>query len=378
MKSDFIVCATMVMLCCRTMLFDDALAACDDIASCDLTLTYQQHCYICSHIVGCFVKLESFKDRKSQIASIARLLSFMIDSDIKDVAKDTLTDVSVYLDLLHGLRALDKVLKLFPDIQHTLLLQRCISSVECRIPPGRNRTSSMSSAQSYHSSNSSSRATSPLPSPCIESVPAREVSIAELRLTEPMVDPRHSELSISADKSLVQPSAALVCGTKAPYSYGFIPCSPLPPDSSRLLTREIGEVCEEFHLTDADRSVRAELIREIDRVVGKWNPAFKVALYGSFSTGLCDRDSDLDLLIATPAALSYMQSHNFYEPTTVPPPPLPPVMLDDLFILIQTDPSLKKRHERPPRLVVCVTYFPSQLIRLQLHCRQCTRYQTSS
>jgi hypothetical protein len=90
-------------------------------------------------------------------------------------------------------------------------------------------------------------------------------------------------------------------------------------------------------------------MKEIDRVVNHWNPSFKVAVYGSFATGLCDRDSDIDLLIATPLALTYMQSHNFYEPTALPPPPLPPVMLDDLFILLQSDPALKKRHERPPR-----------------------------
>lgn len=383
-KADFIVCATMIMLCSRAMLFDEALAVCGEIASCNLALTYQQHSYICSHIVGCFVKLEPVKDRKIELATIFQLLSSLLDSDAEDFTRDTLSDATVYQDLLQGLRSLDKVVKSFPDSQQAVLLQRCMSSVESRIPPGRTRTSSSPSVQSHLSSNLSSGAASPIPSLCVGPVSARDLSIMELRLIDKESDQRqlsevsNAQIPHADDKPLVlSPERSIVASCLYP-SYVFIPSDPLLPDSFRFLTREIDEICEEFQMTDAERSVRLELIKEIDHMVGKWNPAFKVALFGSFSTGLCDKNCDLDLLIATPVALAYMQSHNFYETTCLPSPPLPPVMLDDLFILIQTDPSLAKRHERSPRQVDFDLNLPSELIHLQLYCGQRACHQASS
>ncbi len=372
------------MLCCRAALLDEALDVCDDVGCSDLSLTFQQHCYLCSHLVGCFVKTETVKDRRVQLQKIMQSLSSLLDSDIKDLSKDNATDIAIYLDLFQGLRALDRILKLFPESQQAALVQRCISCVDGRIPAGRNRVSSLSSVQSHHSSNSSSRAASPVPSVGSESASSRELSIAELCLAELHADQKDaSDLSLArvphaVDKPFAPTSAASVVAPVALPAYAFVPCSPLRPERSAFLAREIGEINEEFSLTDADRSARVEVVKEIDLVVGKWNPNFKVALYGSFSTGLCDRDSDLDLLIATPAALAYMQTHNFYEPTALPPPPLPPVMLDDLFILFQTDPSLKKRHERAPRQVSPLFFLAIPLIRLQLHCSQRSRDQTAA
>jgi hypothetical protein len=349
-KFDYIVCATLVMLCCRVMNLEEALNVCDVLARSDLKLTFRQQCYICNHIVMCFLKLESVSDRTPHLSSIFRLLAILWDSDMKDAVKDSAADVSVYLELSHGFRSLERSLKLSSESQQAALLQGCISSVESRIPVGRSRGSSASGIQSHHSSTSSSRASSPMP-PIIHDLAPLPASSAVVESPQRS----SSELMIAnvpisevyaSDRQSVEPSAVLSAATPP---YIFVPSKPLPPDSSKFLSREIGELCDEYQIADADRSARLELVKEFDRIVGKWNPAFKVAVYGSFATGLCDRDSDVDLLVATPASLAYMQSHNFYEPAALPPPPLPPVMLDDLFILIQTDPALKRRHERPPR-----------------------------
>ncbi len=349
-KFDYIVCATMVMLCCRVMNLEEALNVCDVLARSDLKLTFQQQCYIFNHIVMCFLKLESVSDRTLHLSSMFRLLAILWISDMKDAAKDSTADVSVYLELSHGFRSLERSLKLPSESPQAALLQGYISSVESRIPVGRSRGSSSSGIQSHHSSTSSSRASSPTP-PIIHdlaSLPASSAAVESPQRTS-------SELMIASvpisevhasDRQPVEPS---VVSSAATPPYTFVPSKPLPPDSSKFLNREIGELCDEYQMADSDRSARLELVKEFDRIVGKWNPAFKVAVYGSFATGLCDRDSDVDLLVATPASLAYMQSHNFYEPAALPPPPLPPVMLDELFILLQTDPALKRRHERPPR-----------------------------
>jgi hypothetical protein len=356
-KFDYILCATMVMLCCRALLLEDALAVNDILTSSDLELTFQQRCYICNHIIACFLKIDIIKDRDILLERIFRMLPSIRDSNLKDSPKDSASDISVYLDMCHGLRQLEKVLK-HPDSHLVALLQGCMSCLECRIPAGRSRVPSSSSVHSHHSSTSSSRATSPTPPVSTDAVPCRELLVAELFLCSAESSQRDSsELSIAhvpisethaTEKQSVQASN-YPAATVAPPPYVFVPCSSLQPDSFKLLTREIGEVCEEYQIGDTERSARLELVKEIDRVVSKWNQAFRVAVYGSFATGLCDRDSDVDLLIATPAALTYMETHNFYEATSLPPPPLPPVMLDDLFILIQSDPALRKRHERPPR-----------------------------
>ncbi len=352
MKFDYIVCATMVMLCCRVLFLGEALIICDTLTRSDLKLTFQQICYICNHIVMCFLKLESAPERTLHLTSIFRLLTILWDSDVKDSVKDNAADVLVYLDLSYGFRSLQRSLKLPSDSQHEALLQGCISTVESRIPVGRSRVTSSSSVYSHHSSTSSSRATSPVPpiTHDLASLPESHIAASlESFLhssTEVMIASVPISESHDSDEQSGKPSAAASAATPP---YVFVPSKPLQPDSSKLLSREIGEVCDEYKMADAERSARVELVKEFDRVVGKWNPAFKVAVYGSFATGLCDRDSDVDLLVATPDSIAYMQSHNFYEPTTLPPPPLPPVMLDDLFILIQTDPALKRRHERPPR-----------------------------
>lgn len=355
-KFDYILCATMVTLCCRALLLEDALAVYDILTSSDLELTFQQRCYICNHIIACFLKLDIIKDRDTNLERVFCMLPSIWDSNLKDSSKDSASDISVYLDMCHGLRQLEKFLKQ-PDSNRVALLQGCMSCLECRIPAGRSRVPSSSSVHSHHSSTSSSRATSPTPPVSTDAASCREVSVAELfSCSEESSQRDSSKLLIShvpisethaSDKQSVQ--ANYPATTVAPPPYVFVPCSSLQPDSSKLLTREIGEVCEEYQIGDTERSARLELVKEIDRVVSKWNHAFTVAVYGSFATGLCDKDSDVDLLITTPAALTYMQTHNFYEATTLPPPPLPPVMLDDLFILMQSDPALRKRHERPPR-----------------------------
>jgi hypothetical protein len=355
-KIDYILCATMIMLCCRALLLTEALAVCDTLARCNLSLTYQQQCYICSHIITCFLKLAVIPDRTHVLEKIFHMLSVLRDSDVKDFAKDSASDISFYLELSHSLRQLERVLKLCSETQPELLLQTCMTSLDSRIPAGRTRAPSSSSVHSHQSSTSSSRAASPTPPVGFDAVSFRELSVAELCESAVEADQRESSALLiarvpirDAQAAEKQESAGSHAAPAAPPQYKFVLLKALGPDSFKFLSREISEVCEEFQMTHADRSARLELMKEIDRVVNKWNPAFKVAVYGSFATGLCDRDSDIDLLVATPLAITYMQSHNVYEPTALPSPPLPPVMLDDLYILLQSDPALKKRHERPPR-----------------------------
>jgi hypothetical protein len=360
-KYDYIVCATMVMLCCRAMRLQDAFSVCSDITSSGLVFTHQQQSYISNHIVACFLKIEAIEDRTCHLDAIMRMLTALLESDAGDSSSnDTPSDISIYLDLVHGLRSLDRFIKSSAAIQHEELLHRCISSLELRIPASRSRVSSLSSG--CPSSASSSRAASPTPHsdrgvPSLASEVSRatrNTPVSEFKQLNTSDEPMH-RIPIgpvfSDATEQAQLDASSVIAPAAPPPYIFAPYGTLQPIAASILSREIAEICEEYTIAEADRSIRVDVVSEIDRIVCKWNPSFKIAVYGSFATGLCDKDSDVDLLVTTPAALAYMQSHSVYEPTTLPPPPLPPVMLDELFILFQSDSALKKRHDRPPRCV---------------------------
>ena len=259
-------------------------------------------------------------------------------------------------------------------------VQDCISSVDSRIPQGRSRASSYSSSvfEGVVSSPSSSRAASPARDTSASSqVPAPAASLTRIdSLTKSLAHVPIADSTIDHQPSSDPNPSPAPPAAAPPYVYV---APPAPPSAAlQFLTTEIDDVCDEYAstpqhycrfcvLNDADcagaiwrrqreacglmslKTLSASCANGTARLLSHCTPAtthsiitspFVAALsnccrYGSFSTGLCDRDSDVDLLIATPAAVAYMQKHNVFETTSLPPPPLPPVMLDDLFILIQ-------------------------------------------
>ena len=230
-KFDYILCATMVMLCSRALLLEDALAVNDILASSDLELTFQQRCYICNHVIACFLKLDAIKDRDTLLDRIFGMLTSIWDSNPKDSPKDSASDITVYLDMCHGLRQLEKVLK-NPDSHIVALLQGCMSCLECRIPAGRSRVPSSSSVHNHHSSTSSSRATSPTPPVSTDAVHCRELSVAELfSCSAESIQRDSSELlmthvPISETQATVKQSgqtSSYPATTVAPPPYVFVP-----------------------------------------------------------------------------------------------------------------------------------------------------------
>jgi len=217
------------------------------MSRCGCAVTYQQHCFTSNHIIGSFVRIEAADDRSPLLPSIMIMLSALLDSDVRDLANDTAVDVSVYIDLCRGLRALEK---LHGDPRNAAVLQACISSVDSRIPQSRSRASSYSSSvhDSLHSSPSSSRAASPAPPLAHDASAAAQLSLssaaASSRVDALARSLAHVPIADSLAQPPLQPAPSTFISPAAPPPYTFTPSPPVLPAALKILALEIDDVCE--------------------------------------------------------------------------------------------------------------------------------------